>query len=112
MSQDWSDEELLAAVRAYKEMAGLAAAGQPYTKISYYRDLASRFDRTAKSFEFRMQNISAVLYGIGQGWMDGLKPAVNVGADVESRILALLQQEAKQPLWASAPSASTGANSR
>jgi hypothetical protein len=90
MADNWSDEELAAAVSAYKEMASLEAAHKPYSKRDYYRKLAARFGRTDKSFEYRMQNISAVLDELGRNWIPGLKPAANVGANVKSRIVALL----------------------
>ncbi|MCD2453779.1 HNH endonuclease [Methylicorpusculum oleiharenae] len=90
MAENWSDEELAAAVDAYKEMAHLEANQKPYSKRKYYRDLVERFGRTEKSFEYRMQNISAVLHEQGDSWIPGLKPAGNVGANVKPRIKALL----------------------
>lgn len=90
MAENWSDEELAAAVNAYKEMAQLEANQTPYSKRKYYRDLAVRFGRTEKSFEYRMQNISAVLHEMGHSWIPGLKPAGNVGANVRPRIEVLL----------------------
>ncbi len=90
MAENWSDEELAAAVDAYKEMGHLETSQKPYSKRKYYRDLALRFGRTEKSFEYRMQNISAVLDEQGDSWIPGLKPAGNVGANVKPRIEALL----------------------
>ena len=80
MAENWSDDELAAAVEAYKEMYGLETAGKPYSKLDFYRALAKRFGRTEKAFEYRMQNISAVLRELGRSWIPGLKPAGNVGA--------------------------------
>lgn len=90
MAENWSDDELAAAVSAYIEMATLEASRKPYSKREYYRQLAARFGRTEKSFEYRMQNISAVLHEQGRDWIPGLKPAENVGANVKPRIEALL----------------------
>jgi len=42
-------------------------AGKPFVKKSYYRELAARFGRTAKAFEYRAQNISHVLSLQGGG---------------------------------------------
>ena len=96
MAENWSDEELAAAVSSYKEMAQLEAVQKPYSKRDYYRKLAERFGRTEKSFEYRMQNISAVLNEQGKGWIPGLKPADNVGANVKARIISLLDAPGKQ----------------
>ncbi|MCU9955675.1 MULTISPECIES: HNH endonuclease [Burkholderia] len=56
-------------------------AGQPYVKKAVYDRLAGQFNRTAKAFEYRMQNISYVLALMGREWLPGLKPAKNVGAN-------------------------------
>ena len=95
MTENWSDGELAGAIDAYQEMAKLEAARKPYSKRQFYRDLAKRFGRTEKSFEYRMQNISAVLAEVGKGWIPGLKPAGNVGSNVKPRIVALLERHEK-----------------
>src|SRR4249919_981968 len=93
----WTDEELAESVDAYRQMAAKDAAGEPYSKKQVYRDLADRFDRTEKSFEYRMQNISAVLDELGMPWIPGLKPAANVGAGVKPRLVALIKGEPIPP---------------
>ena len=87
---DWSEEELREAVRAYLEMARRQRAGLPFAKNAVYRDLAERFGRSNKSFEYRMQNISHVLDEQGKDWLPGLRPATNVGrhGPVIARLLA------------------------
>lgn len=92
MAGDWSKEELVSAVNAYLKMARLESLQKGYSKKEIYRDLASRFGRTEKAFEYRMQNISAVLDGMGKAYIPGLKPAGNVGANVKARIIELLQR--------------------
>jgi len=89
---DWTDEELDAAVGAYVEMARLDAASKPYNKKRYFEELAGRFPRTVKSFEYRMQNISAVLDEQGRRWIGGLKPAAHVGTGVKARIAEALKR--------------------
>ena len=91
---DWSEEELAGAVAAYLEMANAESRRLPYNKRQSYRDLAAVFGRTEKAFEYRMQNISAVLAEEGKPWVPGLKPASNVGANVKLRISQLLQKAA------------------
>lgn len=96
MSEDWTEAELQAAVDAYNVMARREAERKAYSKRQVYRDLAAKFPRTEKAFEFRMQNISAVLEEMGESWVPGLKPAVNVGANVRPRLAAMLTKSAKR----------------
>lgn len=91
MTDEWSDEELKAAVDAYNQMARNHAERKPYSKKAIYSELAQRFGRSAKAFEYRMQNVSAVLDGMGEPWVPGLKPASNVGSGVTPRIETLLK---------------------
>ena len=97
MANDWSDDELAGAVDAYQQMAQLELAHKPYNKREIYRALSARFDRTPGAFDYRMQNISAVLDELGEYWIPGLKPAGNVGANVKPRLIALIQRPKKQP---------------
>jgi 5-methylcytosine-specific restriction protein A len=90
ISHDWQEEELEAAVAAYLEMRRLHFSGKLYSKASYYKELAERFNRTAKAFEYRMQNISHVLSLLGRDWIPGLAPARNVGKNVAAEIERLL----------------------
>src|SRR5688572_26973370 len=97
MRDGWSDEELSASLDAYREMAAKDASGEKYSKKQVYRDLEGRFGRSAKAFEYRMQNISAVLDELGLPWIQGLKPATNVGAGIKPRLIALIKgQTAKE----------------
>ncbi len=88
----WTDDELAAAVDAYKQMMRNHNAGDAYNKREVYRILAARFHRTDKAFEYRMQNISAVLAEMGEAWLPGLKPAGNVGKHVGGRIRDMLSR--------------------
>lgn len=92
MSDGWSKEELRASVDAYIEMQRKERQGQPFTKKRYYEDLAAKFGRTEKAFEYRMQNISYVMTLLGRDWLTGLKPAKNVGANVAAEIEAMIAQ--------------------
>lgn len=86
----WSDAELEAAVAAYWQMQQHELSGTPYNKRAIYRELAEAHGRTEKSFEYRMQNISAVLDGMGRPWVSGLKPATNVGDRNVTRLKKIL----------------------
>ena len=90
MSDGWTREELRASVEAYLDMQRKFRAGEKFIKKRYYEDLATRFNRTDKAFEYRMQNISYVMSLIGRDWLPGLKPAINVGAKVASEIEELI----------------------
>lgn len=90
--ENWSEAELRAAVEAYLEMLSLHHKGKKYVKKHYYRDLARRFQRTEKSFEYRAQNISHVFALLGREWIPGLVPARNVGPNVVEQIEIILAQ--------------------
>lgn len=90
--ENWTKEELAGSVKAYLEMQQLERDHKPYTKRKYYDDLAEKFGRTAKAFEYRMQNISYVLSVMGRDWLTGLKPAKNVGARVAAQIEELIAE--------------------
>lgn len=90
MKDNWSQDELESAVNAYIEMLNLYRGGKAYVKRHYYRDLSEKHNRTEKSFEYRMQNISYVLSLLGREWLPGLKPAKNVGENVAGQIEELI----------------------
>jgi len=98
MSDSWSKEELEASVQAYIDMQRKERQGLPFTKKRYYEDLADRFGRTTKAFEYRMQNISYVMTLLGRDWLTGLKPAKNVGANVAEEIETLIAEVEGQKL--------------
>jgi hypothetical protein len=102
MRQDWSDNELTASVAAYEVMLEFDTRGKPYSKTQVYRDLIASHGRTKGAWEFRMQNISAVRDNMGLPWIAGLKPATNVGANVEPRLRKMVQAAAGMPANATA----------
>lgn len=98
---EWSERELRASVQAYLEMQRKEHAQQPFSKSECYAALSKQFGRTAKAFEYRMQNISYVLSLMGRERLTGLKPAKNVGKKVATQIEALvleLSQSAQPPV--------------
>ncbi len=92
MSVNWTIEELEGAVRAYVDMRQKETNNELFIKKSYYEKLANQFGRTEKSYEYRMQNISYVYSLMGRTWVEGLKPAKNVGARVSGEIEALINK--------------------
>ena len=101
MAENWSTEELEASVVAYLEMRQNDFDQTPYSKKAYYRQLSSRFGRTEKSYEYRMQNISYVFSVKGREWVKGLRPAKNVGANVAGeieKIINRLENQSSSPI--------------
>ena len=77
-------------------MLAADVAGKPYNKAEHNRELQARIDRNRSSIEFKHQNISAALQGLGETWIPGYMPAVNLQmalVDAVARWLAL------NPAW-------------
>lgn len=98
MSDNWTEEELKSAVEAYVQMHSDEANGISFVKKQIYSELAERFGRTEKSFEYRMQNISYVFSLMGRDWVSGLKPAKNVGSNNAAIIERLIFEVEGQSL--------------
>jgi hypothetical protein len=88
---DWTHEQLAAAVEAYRWMQVRTVEGLKLNKTQLYRDLALKHGRTSKAWEYRMQNISHVLDELKEEWIEGLKPAKNVGPEVTGVLIKLLK---------------------
>ena len=74
----WSDAENNEIVADYFAMLADDIAGISYRKAEHRRKLLGRLnDRSEGSIEFKHQNISAVLKGLGEDWIEGYKPAFN-----------------------------------
>ncbi|MGX9142683.1 hypothetical protein [Mesorhizobium sp. 128a] len=66
MPVDWSDEQNDAIVANYFAMLGRDVTGQPYSKAGHNRLLQAAIGRPRGSIEYKHQNISAVLKGLGE----------------------------------------------
>lgn len=75
MAGDWSDEQNDAIVADYFAMLADDIAGRLYSKAEHNRLLRAMIDRPRGSVEYKHQNISAVLKGLGEVWIPGYKPA-------------------------------------
>lgn len=73
----WSDIENDAIVADYMGMLENDLAGRPYSKAEHNRQLQALIGRGRGSIEYKHQNISAVLKGLGETWIEGYKPAFN-----------------------------------
>jgi len=71
----WQDDENDAIVADYFAMLAKELAGQPFSKTAHRRTLQDRIGRGEGSIEYKHQNISAVLVGLGETWIVGYRPA-------------------------------------
>lgn len=98
--EDWTDAQNDAIVADYFAMLANDAAGRPYNKAEHNRGLQTRIDRGKGSIEFKHQNISAVLKGMGEDWIPGYKPAFNFQGSLEDAVARWL---ARNPSWLTRP---------
>ena len=78
-SGDWDATEITATVDDYLAMLEAELAGEPYSKTAHRRALLPRLNRvrTASAVEFKHQNISAAMLGLGLPYIRGYKPMRN-----------------------------------
>jgi hypothetical protein len=96
MPGDWTDEQNDAIVSDYFAMLAADIAGLPYNKAEHNRDLQSLIGRPRGSIEYKHQNISAVLKGLGEDWLRGYKPAFNFQASLVDAVDRWLK---RHPNW-------------
>jgi len=82
MAGDWTDQENDLIVADYFAMLGDDMAGRHYSKAEHNRRLQAMIRRPRGSIEYKHQNISAVLKGLGEDWIPGYKPAFNIQASL------------------------------
>jgi 5-methylcytosine-specific restriction protein A len=94
-NEKWTLEELTASVDAYLMMLAHEHNGEAYNKSEYRKRLLNGIlsGRSYGSYEYRMQNISAVLSDLGLKFINGYKPAKNVGTTVSSALKRLVQDK-------------------
>jgi hypothetical protein len=79
IGQDWTPEEVEAAVQDYFEMLRLEATGKSYSKSEHNEQLRAKLPtRSKSSIELKHQNISAVLDQLGLPYIRGYKPRSNL----------------------------------
>ena len=81
-NNNYTKEELEETVKSYLEMRQKEIAGESFVKKKYYQYLSTKFSRSWKSYEKKMQNISYVFSLMGRDWVKGLTPMKNVGSNV------------------------------
>ncbi|MFC2966808.1 DUF3883 domain-containing protein [Acidimangrovimonas pyrenivorans] len=88
---DWTDLQNDAIVADYFAMLADELAGRPYNKAAHNRALQKLTGRTKGSIEFKHQNVSAVLLGLGETWIRGYKPAFNFQTSLVDAVAHWLQ---------------------
>jgi hypothetical protein len=68
MAGDWTDEQNDGIVADYFAMLAEDIVGRPYSKAEHNRLMQASIGRPRGSIEYKHQNISAVLKGLGQDW--------------------------------------------
>jgi len=110
-NEAWTDEENDLIVADYFAMLINDVSGEPYNKADHRRRLAPRLrNRSEGSVEFKHQNISAVLKGLGEDWIVGYKPAFNFQLSLVDAVVRWLDLH---PIWrpvAWSPTPSSGLN--
>ncbi|TPK66280.1 MULTISPECIES: DUF3883 domain-containing protein [unclassified Mesorhizobium] len=96
MPVDWSDEQNDAIVADYFAMLGHDVTGQSYSKAGHNRLLQAAIGRPRGSIEYKHQNVSAVLKGLGETWIPGYKPAFNFQASLVDAVVRWLD---RHPEW-------------
>lgn len=91
----WNDSEIQIAVQLYLEMLALEQAGTPFVKAHYSRAGAESTVRSAKSMEYKFQNISAVLDELGMTYINGYKPKNNYQQALKVELLKHIVVPAK-----------------
>ena len=89
----WTDKEIQTAITAYFELFDDQKSLRSTNKAAIYRELSTLHPtRSAKSFEFKFQNISAVLYDEKLPYADGLRPMGNYQTALKTSVLNYIKQ--------------------
>lgn len=88
--EDWSHEEVEAAVSAYRGMLLQELEGIPFNKAENNRAVQAQTRRNKGSVEFKHQNISAILNQLGLPYIEGYKPRGNYQALLERVVLDVI----------------------
>ncbi len=97
-SGDWTDQQNVAIVADYFAMLADDEAGRSYSKAEHNRRLQEVIGRARGSIEYKHQNISAVLKGLGEDWIPGYKPVFNFQGSLVDAVTRWL---AAHPTWLS-----------
>lgn len=96
MAADWTDAQNDATVADYFAMLADDIAKRPYKKAEHNHLLQKAIGRQRGAIEYKHQNISAVLKGLGEDWIPGYKPAFNFQASLVDAVVRWLD---RHPDW-------------
>ena len=88
----WTNVENELVVEHYFEMLAADISGKHYKKSEHNRKLQSLIDRTIKAIEYKHQNISAILKGLGEIWLRGYAPAIHFQTSLEQVVVRHLDR--------------------
>ena len=88
----WTGEENDLIVADYFAMLAADLAKRSYNKAKHNRKLRDRIHRGRGSIEYKHQNISAVLKGLGKTWIPGYRPAFNYQMSLEDAVVRWLDR--------------------
>jgi hypothetical protein len=95
--EPWTDTENDLIVADYFAMLDDEFFGRPFSKAQHRRALLPLLNgRSEGSVEFKYQNISAVLMGLGEDWIHGYKPAFNFQMSLVDAVARWLE---RNPMW-------------
>lgn len=90
---DWSELEVRLVVADYFAMLEAELEGRPLNKTKHRRALAPRLrGRSTGSIEFKHQNVSGVLVGLGMPYIEGYKPRCNYQAILATEVEGFLER--------------------
>ena len=89
----WTDKENDLIVADYFAMLANELAGHPDNKAERRRNLMTLIGRSEGSIERKHQNISAVLKGFNEDWINGYKPLVNFQASLVDAVARWLDSQ-------------------
>ena len=74
--QSWSESEYRPLIEAYMKMLRLEIAGEKYNKAAFRRELLAGplKARSKRASEYKMCNVSSVLFDLRKRWIRGYKP--------------------------------------
>ena len=87
----WTDDQNDATVADYFAMLAKDITGHPYNKAAHNRALQDLIGRSRGGIEYKHQNISAVLMGLGEPQISGYKPAANFQASLVDAVVRWLR---------------------
>jgi hypothetical protein len=90
---DWEDDEIAATVRAYFELMDRDVSQGKQPRKPVFEGLHREFpERTVKAFEYKFQNISAALKGLGEPWLGGFAPASNAQLRLRHEVARVVRE--------------------